>query len=211
MLCIALYWTILNFNPEGTAIYKTCSENTLHKKSLSRILFNFLSYVFQGLFRCEFFLLNTNVKKKASEKKFIFFKTMFNVNLCQGYLIFFPFFFIYLLKKNYFGDILLERNQKSLEFESKVWEPFGSNHNITKYLCSLPLAPLVDSRTLRTCDDETVFAWVSWSSAHEHISSRCLWWRRVHRRHGLNNQVSPPRPTGWYKPVKTHFCSFGVK
>lgn len=137
---------------------------------------------------------------------------MFNVNLCQGYLIFF--FFLYLsffLKKNYFCDILLERNQKSLEFESKVWEQFGSNHNITKYLCSLPLAPLVDSRTSQTCDDETGFAWVSWSSAHEHMSSRYLWWRRVHRLHGLNNQVSPPTPHRMIQACQNTFLFIGCE
>lgn len=73
----------------------------------------------------------------------------------------------------------------------KFEEKFGSNHNIIKYLCSFSLAHLVDSRTLQTCEDETGFAWVSWSSAHEYISSRCLWWRSVHYLHGLNRQVVP--------------------
>lgn len=123
---------------------------------------------------------------------------------------FFSFFSLFTFLKKSLCDILLERNQKSLEFESKVWDQFGSNHNIVKYLCSLPLAHLVDSRTLQTCEDETDFAWVSWNSAHEHISSRCLWWRSVHRLHGLNSQVVP-HPTGWYMPVEILFCSFGVK
>lgn len=54
----------------------------------------------KGYLGVSFFCLNTNVKKHFRKKHS--FLTMFNVNLCH------------------FCDILLEINQKSLEFKSKV-------------------------------------------------------------------------------------------